>query len=210
MPVEYVVRAGDCLSSIAYQHGFHWKAVWNHSLNAGLRRLRKNPNVLLAGDVVHIPDKAQRWEDRETEKRHRFRLAGVPAKLRVRLVDHQQRPRANLAYTLAIERELFSGVTDSNGLIDRTIPPDAKTGILRFQADGVPQEYELRLGYLDPEDEQSGARQRFTNLGCGFATESSPETQRHLVRIFQRSAGLEETGEIDEATRQKLKDRHGA
>ena len=34
MPEDYVAKAGDCLTSIAFEHGFDWKTLWNHPNNA--------------------------------------------------------------------------------------------------------------------------------------------------------------------------------
>lgn len=49
MAEDYIVKAGDCLNSIAYEHGFYWETLWSHPANAGLKAKRKNPDALLAG-----------------------------------------------------------------------------------------------------------------------------------------------------------------
>lgn len=87
MAEDYEVNAGECVSSIAFEHGFYWRTLWDHSSNAALKARRKDPNVLLAGDVVHIPDLTLQEESGATEARHRFQLKGVPAKLRIRLLE---------------------------------------------------------------------------------------------------------------------------
>ena len=210
MGEEYEVQPGDCISSIAYEHGFAWKTLWNHPENAALRQKRQNAHVLLSGDVVSIPEKTERMETCQTEKRHIFRLEGVPAKLRVRLMDHEEKPRVNLPYRLSIDGRTFAGQTDGNGLIEKTIPPNAQRAVLSFQVNHLPQEYELRLGYLDPNDDSNGIQQRLTNLGYGFmpGEDSAPDEQA-TTAAFQRKAGLDPTGETDEATRQKLTQLHG-
>jgi hypothetical protein len=59
--ISHVVAPGECLASIAEHYGFADPAViYNHPENAALRRERPDPNVLLAGDVVAIPDRKLR------------------------------------------------------------------------------------------------------------------------------------------------------
>ena len=82
---DHVVRDGECLASIAYEHGFFWETLWNLPENAKLKELRKEPTVLLAGDVVHIPDLRVQPHDRATGASHRFRRKGVPGHLRLRM-----------------------------------------------------------------------------------------------------------------------------
>jgi hypothetical protein len=85
----YVVRKGDCLSSIAFEHGFLWDAIWNHPDNAGLRSLRKDPDVLLEGDVVAIPDPAPKQVSVPTMANHRFVLRTAPTMLRLRITERK-------------------------------------------------------------------------------------------------------------------------
>jgi N-acetylmuramoyl-L-alanine amidase len=86
MAEDYSVESGDCMSSIAFSHGFFWETLWNHSSNSDLKSKRKDPNILVAGDVVHIPDLTIKQEDCATEKRHEFKLKGVPAKLKLKVM----------------------------------------------------------------------------------------------------------------------------
>jgi len=46
------IRQGDSIPSIAKSNGLLWKQIWEHADNAELKKLRKDPNVLCAGDVV--------------------------------------------------------------------------------------------------------------------------------------------------------------
>jgi len=58
MSINYTVRPGDTLSSIARKHGFStWKDVYYHPENAAFRAKRPNPNLIYPGDVVVIPKK---------------------------------------------------------------------------------------------------------------------------------------------------------
>lgn len=58
MSTPYTVKAGDTLSAIARKHGMTWQDIYNHPDNAAFRRKRPNPNLIYAGDVIMIPDKA--------------------------------------------------------------------------------------------------------------------------------------------------------
>jgi hypothetical protein len=86
---EYRVRQGDCISSIAYEHGFFPDTLWNHSENAELKQNRKDMNLLEVGDIVRIPEKEEKEESAAPEQKHRFRKKGVPAKLRMKIFREQ-------------------------------------------------------------------------------------------------------------------------
>lgn len=208
---EHVVRQGDSTASIAYRYGFFWETIWNHSNNAELRERRDNPNILCPEDVVFVPDKEQREVSAETEQRHRFRRRGVPEKLRIRLLNEDCEPRCDVPYTLEIDGNLFSGTTDSEGLIEYPILPDAGRGRL-IVGESEEEEYNLRIGYLDPMDEVTGLQVRLKNLGIytGEINGQIDADTIQAIREFQRQKGLEETGESDEATRTQLEDLHGS
>lgn len=86
MAQDYKAKQGDCISSIAFTHGFFWETLWTHPKNSALKTKRKDPNILGSGDIVHIPDIRKKEEAGGGESRHRFKIKGVPAKLRLRLM----------------------------------------------------------------------------------------------------------------------------
>src|SRR5262249_24435259 len=98
---DHPVGEGECFSSIAYESGFFWKALWEQDGNAALRDRRQSPVTLVPGeDTVKIPDLRLKEEACPTEKVHTFRRRGVPAKLKVRLLHHDGTPRKNEEYFL--------------------------------------------------------------------------------------------------------------
>ncbi len=209
--IKYVVKQGDCLLSISEEHGFFWKTIWNHPENEQLRRKRGNPTVIYPGDVVSIPEKQPKEVSRPTEKRHRFRRRGVPAFLRLQVLDSAHKPRPILNYTLNIDGVLLSGKTDGDGRIKQTISPTARHTILTLNDQGKIEEYELPLGHIDPITEISGVQQRLINLGfdCAPVDGELGEKTRVALRAFQKKVGIQDTGEPDEITRERLKKTHG-
>jgi Putative peptidoglycan binding domain/LysM domain len=198
---EYTVKQGNCISSIAQKHGLFWEKVWNHPKNAELKESRKDPNILYPGDVVFVPDKEEKEETGATEQRHRFRKKGVPALLRL-IVEIEGEIIANAPYVLEVDGKLYSGETDEDGMLEVGIEPNAKKGHLTVGE----LDYELELGGMDPLNEHVGIQTRLQNLGFyegDLDGKVNPETKEALI-LFQRSTGIEATGEMDQTTRDKL------
>ena len=203
---KYKVKAGDCISSIAAQAGHFWETIWNDPANAKLKQKRSNPNCLLAGDVVTVPSLRDKTETCATDQQHRFLRKGVPTKLALQLLDGDA-PRANEEYQLHINGKLIEGMTDGDGKLEEVIPCRAKIAKLVVGED----EFELALGHLDPITEMSGVQGRLTNLGydCGKINGKLDNETREALLSFQKANGLNETGEADSATVDKLEQRHG-
>lgn len=209
---DYVVKPGECIASIAYEHGHFWETIWNDPANQELKRTRKNYHILLPGDRLTIPPIRQKEVSAETDKRHSFRLKGVPEVFRMRLLDIADEPRANLQYVLVIDGTIFSGTTDGQGELKHSIAPNARQGRLILGSGQDSEEIELRLGDLNPTSGISGAQARLTNLGfdCGPVDGVlGPKTHKALKR-FQDARGLEQTGELDDATIRELETMHGS
>lgn len=194
MPI-HLVKQGDCMNTIANQYGFFWYSIWDHAKNEALRRTRKDPNVLMAGDQVFIPDIRVKEGTGGTGQTHTFRMKGVPVKLRFRLSDLDGSRRVGEPYTLTVDGAKVSGVTDEEGELEEVIPPAAKKATLKIPSTN--EEYEFDLGYMNPVDFASGLQARLKNLGYykGEATGSLDDETRAAIRRFQRHHGLEETGD---------------
>lgn len=207
---EHVVKAGECISSIARDTGHFWKTIWNDPQNAELKSIRKEPNLLLPGDRVHVPDKRPKQEPGQTEMRHRFVRKGEPAHLKMRiLVEHK--PVANTPYTLLIDKQESAGVTDADGVVSLAIPGNARAGTLTIHRPGQELIYKLMLGNVPPITEISGVQTRLANLGylSGSASGVMDPATRDAILSFQKSNALPESGNPDAATQQALKSKHG-
>jgi Putative peptidoglycan binding domain/LysM domain len=206
---SHTVAQGECLSSIAERYGFFWETLWNDPGNAPLRARGRNPNTLLPGDVVQVPEKKVTAYERPTGARHTWRVKGVPVKLRM-VLTWNEAPRANERYTLDVDGAVMVGATDGDGRIELTIPPGAARGRLRV-GDGDRQEtYDLALGHLDPVEDLRGVQARLNNLGfaCGAPSGTLDDATRAALGAFQARAGLTPTGEADDATRDRLRQAH--
>ena len=205
---ERVVRDGECISSIAREAGHFWETVWNDGANSGLREVRGDPNILLPGDRVHVPEIRPKQEPGETEMRHRFVLRGEPTDIRVRVMDDDQ-PRASQPYTVEVGDREYTGTTDADGWLTVPIPGDARLATLTIGPDDavIP----LQLGELDPVEEIRGVQDRLDNLGfdCDGERGELGDGTREALRAFQERFELEVTGEPDEATRSRLVQEHG-
>jgi N-acetylmuramoyl-L-alanine amidase len=209
MPESYKARQGDCLSNIAAERGFYWETLWQHPDNAELKKQRGDPNILLPGDLVQVPDKQVRRESVAAEQRHRFRRRGVPASIRIVLQGKDGKPFGDMRYLLNIDGRNSEGKTGSDGVVELFVPANARAGTLRVPDLGLSMP--LQLGGLDPITTIAGVQKRLTNLGyaCG-ASGTLDEPTRGALQAFQTAQGLNATGEPDQSTQDKLKQVHGS
>jgi len=140
------------------------------------------------------------------------RSQGPPKDLRVRLLGGGV-ARAGKRYTLELDdgtkRE---GTTDGSGCVVEKIPATVRTATVKIEVPdlGV-EEWVLRLGELDPISSMRGVQQRLRNSGfhCDPNGMLDDDT-RGALALFQEDQGLEPTGELDDATRQRLGEVHGS
>jgi N-acetylmuramoyl-L-alanine amidase len=201
------VGAGESILSIAKNEGFLWKTIWEDGNNADLRQRRKDPAVLFAGDRVFVPEKVGKEVSKPTDQTHTFKRKGDPVKLKIRLSRFNQ-PRANEKYVLQVADKTFEGTTDGDGTVMQMVPGNARTGTLILQ--GGKEQHTISIGELDPVDEIPGVQQRLNNLGydCGSDDGELNEKTIEALKKFQDAHGLPVTGEIDGATKGKLKEIH--
>jgi Putative peptidoglycan binding domain/LysM domain len=204
----YTVKQGDHLSQIAFQHGFrNFRTIWDDPANADLKDLRRNPNVLMPGDMLVIPDKEERRELRPTGDQHVF-VIPVP-KLRLRIVFRNVNgdPLPNTDCELIVDGKKKMLKTGADGRIDEPLPVLAKGGAVIVAG----EEYQLKIGDLDPVEEESGQRARLANLGyyLGSGSEIDEEELRSAIEEFQCDHDLFVDGVCGPKTQKKLLDVHG-
>lgn len=206
------IRQGETTEALASASGLFWGTVWDHSKNEALRERRRAPNVLLPGDEVFLPERVERMEACSTGRVHRFRRRGIPSELRLQCLDEEQKPRANVPYRLVGQGVDHEGQLDSEGWLRAPIPPELGRLTLFLGEDGEVDEIDLLVGHLDPLDEPTGIHDRLRNLGYYDGPSSTEITAdlRAAIRWFQKDAGLPLSGDVDEALRDALRERHHA
>jgi hypothetical protein len=207
---NYTVQQGDHLSGIAEQFGFqNPDTIWNHPNNAALKQLRKNPNILLPGDQVYIPDKTDKNAPAPTTKQNKFQLDLTKLKLNLKLQDVNGDPIASKPVTITLEGQTVPPPsTDGSGQTSSTIKKSAKNGLLIVNG----LEFPLLVGHLDPIDQQSGQIARLNNLGyeAGDTTTVDADAFESAVEEFQCDNGIKPvTGNCDAGTQGTLQKVHG-
>jgi putative peptidoglycan binding protein len=207
----HTVSQGEWIGKIAHDYGIsNWRTIYDHGENADLRAARPDPNLLYEGDRVFVPEMEVKYVDGATDKRHVFKQKAQKLKLKIGVKNAEDKPIASKPYKLTIHGKEYRGNTDGSGTLEQEIPMPASDEEGLLEVDGY--HYPVRVGHLDPIGEISGIQQRLNNLGfeCGPADGSLNEKTVEAVTMFQSEAGIEPTGELDQNTRNKLKDKHGS
>lgn len=209
--MEYTVKAGDCLTSIAARFGFRdYRVIYEHPENAAFRKKRKNPNVIQPGDRLFIPDRGEKAVGCATGRAHRFTLKRPRKELRLVLIDPDGKPIGGKPYKLVVAGKTIEKRTGSDGVIHERVPVDAEEATLTIQ--GLTRL--LRIGDLDPMKDVGtslrGIKARLTNLGfdTGGVEGTMDEDTRDAIRAFQEAHDMEPTGEVDDDLIAKLEERY--
>lgn len=210
MPTQLKIRQGQCVSSVADQSHVPSKTIWNAPENTDLKQRRMDPNILMPGDELFIPELQTRKDAGATEQRHTFQVSNEKVALKLRIFDEGE-PRANEPYVLQIDMELIEGHTDEEGQLEQAIPPQAERAVLRLGKDEMAEDYILKLGHCDPLSVITGIQARLKNLGYygGLVDGAIGKHTKQALGEFQHDHDLKVTSQIDEATRNQLKSEHG-
>jgi hypothetical protein len=221
VPKSHVVAENEHLLGIAAKYGFpNMEPIWNDPLNQKLKDLRKNPNILLAGDEIFIPDLETKQHDAETDKRHRFELNVESLELHIKVNDLGFQPIHGEAFLAGDSGS--TAMRQQGDIFEADVPPDAVKGVLDFPLSKTQRQrppITVEIGRLDPLDTLSGQQQRLNNLGyfAGFVPPrpdeiKRPDSQfRWAVEEFQRDHMGEQQvdGVLGSNTLQKLKKVYG-
>lgn len=207
MPETVIVQVGDSIPSLAVDYGFFWRTIWEFGQNAQLKALRKNPNVLLPGDEVQIPDKQERHTNKPVDAMHKFKRKGEPAVIRLQFKEEDE-PLANEPYVINFDsgRIMKNGTLDADGILEQVIPGNAKTAEVSLRNGKIKQTF--NIGHLNPVDEIIGVQQRLNNLGCGPCPEDNQLSEQlaDAIKRFQARNNLDQTGQVDAALKAKLQE----
>jgi hypothetical protein len=157
---------GDYLKSLAYELGFDADTVWMDDKNADLRAIRPDPTILLAGDILYIPDQVNRrpvTTPLTTGTTNSFVSDAPTVTVNVTFEDPHL---ASQPCTIAeLEQQLGGLTTDRRGALQFKVPVTLEVATVTFPGVDGGVTCACRIGHLDPVNTLSGIWQRLQNLG---------------------------------------------
>lgn len=130
----HIVKPGDCFNSIAKQHGFYnYLTLYGHGDNAAIKGNRKNPNQLVEGDPVSIPEKRQKKMPLDLDRDKKFMVDRKKVKLRIAIKDVEDKALALQEIKVMVGSLTSTAMPNSAGLVELEIDPAPKSGLLQFK-----------------------------------------------------------------------------
>lgn len=219
--MEHIVGEGEHLAAIAAKHGFSSiKPIWNHPENAELKAQRGDPNILLAGDRVFIPDRESKQEPAATTQRHRFVASAEGLELHVKVHDQGFQPiHGQASFTSGKDSR---SMTQKKDIFEIDVPAETSDGTVEFPLSKSERQrlpIPVQVGGLDPIETLSGQQQRLNNLGyfAGFKKTDATDPKKvdpqfeWAVEEFQcdHMGPTAVDGVMGKLTRAKLKEVYG-
>ena len=211
------------MTRIAMSYGFaDWRPVWNAPENASLRSIRDSPDVLMPGDSLFIPDKLTKELPAGTEQKHPYEVTVKPLRLRVKILDRFHEALALADGKIQIGADVEDAAPDGSADVDQPLNRPQRTeeaGTLRFNETLEVNQQELvrdldlglKIGYMDPAEEESGQLKRLRNLGYYALPEGQPDDKllQAAIEEFQCENSLTVDGICGPQTQAKLKEVYG-
>jgi murein L,D-transpeptidase YcbB/YkuD len=198
----HTVEQGETLLALASANGLDsWEDIVNASENASIKDTLTDPGIVKPGISLFIPNKTMKQQPSAVDAKHPFQVKRPKAWLRLAMKDADGTALANCKYELTVAGTTTSGTIAAGGVIEQAVPIDTTAGKLKVSiTDTTFEEWELKIGWMDPISEESGVQARLANLGFDFGDDLAG-----AVKAFQARVGLEVTGTIDDTLRDKLK-----
>lgn len=197
----HVVVDGDRMSKIAHDNGFaDYHALYMAQPEA-FRKKRPNPEILMPGDEIVLPDKIEEKLAATDRKAQKYEEDTKLPEVRVTLVAAGHAV-ANKTFTVIVDpppagsgkaaTPLGTVKSDANGAVKFHVDPAASKVILVCQE--TPFTIALRLGSLRPVTEAGGVEQRLDNLGyrAPIAPPAAPagsEAEKKAKEAHERRIG---------------------
>ena len=202
--VTCTLEKGQSAESVAAQHGVAVADAWAAPENASIKKLRMDPHLMAPGDVVFVPVKPKTLS-LATGQRHKIVVKLLKTHLKI-VFRRLGEARANIPYVLNVDGKVIKGQTDGDGAIDCELPALADHAHLELSTPKKHTKITLGLRTLGPISEREGWCARLRNLGYDAVPDQRAEA---YLCAFQADWKLDETGVMDDKTRQKLADVHG-
>ena len=215
MSTRYTTVDGDTMALIASRFGIRdWRALYEHPNNAELRAVCPEPNLLVPGVTVVVPERpVSKRRAVRTGAEHEVVVQRRIDWLRLRLVAPNGDSRAGWGYRLELEGEpAQQGVVPEDGLLERELPRPigrARLWLWPAEQDGPAEDDEgldIIVGGLRPPDDALGVQARLSNLGV-YTDEPDGDLSGRSTQAALHAIGA---AGLDEPSRARtLVSRHG-
>jgi hypothetical protein len=163
----YVIKRQDFLLRLAARFGFDADRVWQDPSNDDLRALRSDPNILLPGDLLYIPDPPLQpppMTSLTLGSTNTFVASDPPTMtLTHKFLGDDPTTYASKAYTVQELDQLTGLTSNGDGVVTFEVPVTLDTATVVFTDTG--ESWPLSIGDLDPINSLSGIFQRLQHLG---------------------------------------------
>jgi len=208
---NYIVKDGENLADIALRECglVNLASILSDAQNKALFTLRPD-QVLHEDDVVAVPQREAGTKEEKLvpEMINEFETDRPEPNLVLQILDRTRKPRAGAKYQLILQdgRDI-KGETDGDGKLQAGIPYEQTTVSLVIENVGRT----LAIGQLKSGFSVEGIQARLNNLGyeAGLVDGNAGDATAAAIRRFEKDNQLKETGEVNEALWNKLREVYG-